>query len=116
MKIRIFTFFSSPCLYSDPDLSFILNSLSLELVMLQIGWRVVFLLALPVFVISGKDGLELDENTENSLHREDGLDVEMCSNGDKGSQLGFGWNLVSVKEREGKCPGTREKVKEVIKR
>ena len=84
--------------------------------MLQIGWRVVFLLALPVFVISGKDGLELDENTENSLHREDGLDMEMCSNGDKGSQLGFGWNLVSVKEREGKCPGTREKVKEVIKR
>ena len=43
--------------------------------MLQIGWRVVFLLALPVFVISGKDGLELDENTDNSLHREDGLDV-----------------------------------------
>ena len=82
---------------------------------MQIGWQVVFLLTLPVIGISGKDGLELDENTENSLNREDRLDVEMCSNGDKkGGQLGFGWNLVSVEEREGKCPGTREKVDEEL--
>ena len=82
---------------------------------MQIGWKVVFLLTLALIGISGKDGLELDENTENRLNREDRLDVEMCSNGDKGGQLGFGWNLVSVEEREGKCPGTIEKVKEVKK-
>ena len=40
----------------------------------------------------------------------------MCKKGDIASQLGlngdlgFGWHLVREEEREGRCPGTREKV------
>ena len=91
--------------------------------MLQIGWRVVFLLALPVFVISGKDGLELDENTENSLHREDGLDMEMCSNGDKGGKPAWFWLEPCLRQREGrevpwnqrKGEGSDKKIKKAAK-
>ena len=81
-------------------------------------WQFGFLLTLPVIgVYSSKHGP--DENTEDSLSGntvQAGMEGEMCQKGDMGSQLGldgdlgFGWHLVGVQEREGKCPGTREKV------
>jgi len=82
-------------------------------------WQFGFLLTLPVIgSFSSKHGL--DENTEDSLSGtvQAGMEGEMCQKGDMGSQLGldgdlgFGWHLVGVQEREGKCPGTREKVEE----
>ena len=80
---------------------------------MQIYWylQFVFLFTLPVFGTSSKHGQ--DENTEASLNSivEEGLKGEMCQKGDMGSQLDLdGWHLVDVEEREGKCPGTREKV------
>ena len=80
-------------------------------------WQFGFLLTLPVIgSFSSKHGLY--ENTEDSLSGtvQAGMEGEMCQKGDMGSQLGldgdlgFGWRLVGVQEREGKCPGTREKV------
>ena len=77
-------------------------------------WQFGFLLTLPVIgSFSSKHGL--DENTEDSLSGtvQAGMGGEMCQKGDMGSQLdldgdlGFGWHLVGVQEREGKCPGTR---------
>ena len=103
---------------SNVSLSFILNCLSSSVVMkIDWHWQFGFLLTLPVIgSFSSKHGL--DENTEDSLSGtvQEGMEGEMCQKGDMGSQLGldgdlgFGWHLVGVQEREGKCPGTREKV------
>ena len=104
---------------SNISLSFVLNCLSSSVVMqIDWHWQFGFLLTLPVIgVYSSKHGP--DENTEDSLSGNSvqaGMEGEMCQKGDMGNQLGldgdlgFGWHLVGVEEREGKCPGTREKV------
>ena len=84
----------------------------------RINWHWQFLLLLILAVITqvaGKSDLHLREDSLNSILLK-GIEQEMCKKGDIASQLGlngdlgFGWHLVREEEREGRCPGTREKV------
>ena len=77
---------------------------------MQIDWHLQFVLLLTFPVVGYSSKQNMDEKT--------GMKVEMCKKEDIGSQfglhgdLGFGWHLVREQEREGRCPGTREKVEE----
>ena len=84
----------------------------------QIDRQFLLILTLAVFGISSRQGVdEKVGGTENNIP-EKGVEMneEMCERFDPASQLGFhgdlglGWHLVREEEREGKCPGTREKV------
>ena len=90
----------------------------------QVERQFLFLLTLAVVGISSKQGEKESggqtAGTEDSLNsvsqKGTGKEEEMCKRVDPASQLGFhgglgfGWDLVREEEREGKCPGTREKV------
>ena len=85
----------------------------------QVEWQFLLLLTLAVVGISSKQGEKESggqtagtEDSLNSLPQKGiGKEEEMCERVDLASLgLGFGWHLVREEEREGKCPGTREKV------
>ena len=90
----------------------------------QVHWQFLLLLTLAVVGIPSKQGEKESggqvAGTEDSLNKVPqkgiGKEEEMCERVDLASQLGFdgglgfGWHLVREEEREGKCPGTREKV------
>jgi len=92
----------------------------------QVERQFLLLLTLAVVGISSKQGEKESggqtAGTEDSLNsvpqKGIGKEEEMCERVDLASQLGFhgglgfGWHLVREEEREGKCPGTREKVEE----
>ena len=81
---------------------------------MQIDWQWQFVLLLTLSVVGYSCKQDLDQKTEDSL------EVEMCKKEDIASQLGlhgdlgFGWHLVREGEREGRSPGTREKVEEFL--